>query len=132
MQQMPDLKNAATWTVMQQAGNANINGTIVDLSAYKGPVTFVLAVGQVTSGLGAAHLNAAYLKDSSDNSTFTNVSGGGFTAIVNAANASNVGIQVKTFSTRALARYVMCPIEVSGTNANIPLSVHVIGQKGTI
>lgn len=128
-QLIADLDNAANFLPMQVAGNANGNGTIIDLQTYKGPVTFVRAVGHVTSGLGAAHLNAAYLKDSADNTTFTNVTSGAFAAVVNAANASNVGLDVLTFDVRALKRYVMAPVEVSGTNANIPLSIFAIAQR---
>jgi hypothetical protein len=125
-QLLTDLTNSAVWTVLQQAGNANGNGTVLDLSTYKGPVTFVCAVGQSTHGVGT--LNVANIEDSADNATFTAVTGGAFTAVVNTANASNVGIQKKTFDVRALDRYVRVPIEVSGTNANIPLAIHVIGQ----
>lgn len=126
---LADLKNAATWTVLQQAGNANANGSVLDLATYRGPVTFVCAVSQITSGLGAAHLNAAYVQHSTDNSTFTNVTNGAFTAVVNAANASNCGIQTLTFTGRALNRYVRVPIEVSGTNTNVPVNISVIAQK---
>jgi hypothetical protein len=129
MQILTNIGAAATLLSMQSAGNANGNGTIIDLQTYKGAVTFVKSVGQITSGLGPAHLNAAYLKDSADNTTFTNVTGGNFAAVVNAANASNVGQEVKTFETRALQRYVMFPIEVSGTNANVPLTCFAIAQK---
>lgn len=128
-QLITDMDNSATFISMQVAGNANGNGTTIDLQTYKGPVTFVRAVGQITSGLGAAHLNFAYLKDSADNTTFTNVSGGAFAAVVNAANVSNVGLDILTIDSRALKRYVMAPIEVSGTNANVPLSIFAIAQK---
>jgi len=127
MSLIPDLTNAGTWSVLQQAGNANGNGTVLDLQTYKGPVTFVCAVGQSTHGVGT--LNTANIEDSADNSTFNAVTGGAFTAVVNSANASNVGIQTKTFDVRALRRYVRCPITLSGTNANIPLAIHAIGQK---
>lgn len=125
-----DLKNATTTTALLLAGNANSNGTVLDLLLYKGPVTFVLTVGQITSGLGAAHLNVANIQSSATNTdtAFTDVTGGAFTAVVNAANASNCGIQSKTFDVRALSRYVRVPVQVSGTNANVPLSVAVIGQ----
>lgn len=122
-----DLTNAATWTVLQQAGNANGNGTVLDLATYKGPVTFVCAVGQSTVGVGT--IDSANIEHSSDNTTFAAVTGGAFTAVVNTANASNVGIQKKSFEVRALNRYVRVPLVVSGTNANIPLSIHAIGQK---
>jgi hypothetical protein len=124
---LPDLTNAATWTVLQSAGNANGNGTVLDLAPYKGPITIVLAVGQSTHGVGT--LNVANIQDSTDNTTFADITGGNFAAVVNTANASNVGIQTKTFDVRVLDRYLRLPIEVSGTNANIPISVHVIGQK---
>lgn len=124
---LPNISAAATITVLQQAGNANGNGSVLDLQTYKGPVTFVCAVGQSTHGVGT--LNVANIEDSADNSTFTAVTGGAFTAVVNTANASNVGIQTKTFDVRDLDRYVRVPIQVSGTNANIPISIHAIGQK---
>ncbi len=126
-QLITDMTNALTWTALQAAGNANGNGTVLDLATYKGPVTFVCAVGQSTVGVGT--LNTANVEHSSDNTTFSAVTGGNFSAVVNTANASNVGIQTKTFDVRALNRYVRVPIAVSGTNANIPLSIHAIGQK---
>lgn len=127
--QLPNVQAVATVTRLQSAGNANANGAVIDLQPYKGPVTFSLAVGQITSGLGAASLNVANVEDSPDNTTFTVVSGGNFAAVANAANASNVGTQVKSFDVRALQRYARVRTEVSGTNANVPLTVDVYGQK---
>jgi hypothetical protein len=129
MSLLPNLAAATTVTRLQSAGNANANGAVLDLKDYKGPVTFVLAVGQITTGLGAANLNVANIESSTDNSTFTAVTSGAFTAVVNAANASNVGTQLKSFDVRELGRYVRVPIQVSGTNANVPVIVDVIGQK---
>lgn len=128
MSLLPSIQGVVTTTQIQSAGNANANGNTLDLQPYKGPVTVVLAVGQITSGLGAAHLNVANIEDSADNTSWTVVTGGNFTAVVNAANASNTGSQVKSFNVRALRRYLRCRTEVSGTNANIPLTVNVIGQ----
>ncbi len=124
---LPNLNAAATYTVLQQAGNANGNGTVLDLQAYKGPVTFVCAVGQSTHGTGT--LNVANVEHSTDNSNFAAVTGGNFAPVVDTSNASNVGIQTRTFDVRELNRYVRCPIQVSGTNANIPIAIHAIGQK---
>lgn len=129
-QLITDLKNAATFTQLQLLGNANGNGNVLDLATHKGPVTFLLAVGQSSHGVG--NLNVANVEDSADNSTFTVVSGGNFTAVVNTANASNVGLQQKTFDVRALNRYVRVRTEVSGTNCNIPLAVVAISQKERI
>jgi hypothetical protein len=127
---LTDMKNASTTTVLQIAGNANTNGVVLDLQPYKGPVTFILAVGQITSGLGTAHLNVANIQTSATNvdTAFADVTGGAFTAVVNAANASNCGVQLKTFDTRALSRYVRVPIQVSGTNANVPVILTAVTQ----
>jgi len=125
-----DLQNAATFTSLQAAGgNANSNGITLDLLLYKGPVTFVLTTAQSTVGVGT--LNTANIQTATANTDtlFADVTGGAFTAVVNTANASNVGVQVKTIDVRALSRWVRVPTTVSGTNANIPLSIVVIGQK---
>ena len=123
--QLPNIEAAATVTRLISAGNAN-TGAYFDAQAYKGPLTFVRAVGHVTSGLGAAHLNVANVAYSADNTTFTLAAN--FSAVVNAANASNVGTEVKSFDVR-LGRYWRANVEVSGTNTNIPLVIDVIGQK---
>jgi hypothetical protein len=122
---LPNIQAAATGTRLISAGNAN-TGAYFDAQGYKGPLTFVRAVGQITSGLGAAHLNVANVQVSSDNTTWSNA--GSFTAVVNAANASNVGTQFRTFDVRQ-GRYWLTNIEVSGTNANVPVVIDVIGQK---
>lgn len=129
---LPNISAETTITVLQSQGNANSNGSVIDLQPYKGPVTFVVAVGQITSGLGAASLNVANIETSNDNGSadaFAAVSGGAFSAVTNAANAALVGVQTKTFDVRALERYARVRIEVAGTNTNVPLTIAVIGQK---
>lgn len=123
--QLPNLQDSTTVTRLISAGNAN-TGAYFDAQTYKGPISFVLAVGAITSGLGAAHLNVANVAYSADNVTFTTAAN--FTAVVNAANASNVGTQVKTFDVRQ-GRYWRSNIEVSGTNTNVPVTIDVIGMK---
>ena len=125
---LPNIQAEATTTVLQSQGNANSNGSVLDLQPYKGAVTFGLAVGQITSGLGVANIDLATIQDSADNTTFANVTGGAFTAVINAANASNVGMQVKSFSTRTVRRYARVQLNVSGTNANLPVTTFVVGQ----
>ena len=125
MSLLPNIQAAATTTQLIAAGNAN-TGAYFDAQTYKGPLTFILNVGAITSGLGAAHVNVANVAYSDDNTTFTLAAN--FTAVVNAANASNAGVQVKSFDVRS-GRYWRTNIEVSGTNANVPLTLSVIGQK---
>lgn len=125
MSLLPNIEAATTVTRLISAGNANA-GAYFDAQTYKGPITFALAVGQITSALGAAHVNVANVAYSADNTTFTLAAN--FAAVVNAANASNVGTQVKSFDVR-LGRYWRTNIEVSGTNTNVPLTIDVVGQK---
>ena len=125
---LPNIQAETTTTVLQSQGNANSNGSVLDLQPYKGVVTFGLAVGQITTGLGAANIDLATIQDSADNTTFANVTGGAFTAVINAANASNVGLQVKSFSTRTVRRYARVQLNVSGTNANLPVTAFAVGQ----
>jgi hypothetical protein len=122
---LPNIEAVATTTALITAGNAN-TGAYFDAQGYKGPLTFTRAVGQITSGLGAAHLNVANVAYSSDNTTFTLAAN--FSGVVNAANASNVGIEQKSFDVRN-GRYWRANIEVSGTNANVPVVISVTGQK---
>lgn len=122
---LPNIQAAATVTRLISGGNAN-TGAFFDAQTYKGQLTFVRTVGQITTALGAAHLNVANVSYSNDNSNWT--LGASFTSVVNAANASNVGTEVRSFDAR-LGRYWRTNIEVSGTNTNVPVAIDVIGQK---
>lgn len=129
MSALPNITDSCTLTQIQLLGNANANGTTLDLQGYKGPVTFVLSVGQSTIGVGTLNVANVQTFTADTAASFADVTGGAFTAVVNSANASNCGVQTKTFDVRALSRYVRVPITVSGTNANIPLTIVAIGQK---
>jgi hypothetical protein len=122
---LPNIEAVTTVTRLISAGNAN-TGAYFDAQTYKGPLTFALAVGTITSALGAANLAKANVAYSTDNSTFTLAAN--YSAVINAANASNVGTQVKSFDGR-LGRYWRANIEVEGTNTNVPVTLDVIGQK---
>lgn len=129
MSLLPNIQAEATITQLTTLGNANTNGSVLDLQGYKGPVTFVLSVGQSTHGVG--NVDVANIQHSATNNAanFTDVTGGNFTAVVNSANGSNVSNQVKSFDVRSLYQYVRCPLVISGTNANVPVVVLAIGQK---
>lgn len=129
MSLLPNIQAAATVTQLTSLGNANTNGSSLDLQGYKGPITFILSVGQSTHGVGNIDVaNIQHCATDTANS-YADVSGGNFTAVINSANASNVSNQVKTFDVRDLYRYVRVPLVISGTNANVPVTVLAIGQK---
>lgn len=119
---IPNLTAAAVFTVLQPNG-VNGNGNVLDLQQYKGPVTFLRVVGVAPA---AGNVEPYTIQTSSDNSNWSNVSGGTFTNVANAANASNTGTASITYDTRALSRYVRAPGNTSA--ANIPLSIVAIGQ----
>jgi hypothetical protein len=127
--QLPNIQAACTITQLTVLGNANSNGVTLDLKDYKGAITFCLAVGQSTVGVGTIDVANIQTYTADTAALFADVSGGNFTAVVNSANASNVGIQTKSFDVRALSRYVRCPLVISGTNANVPVTVFAIGMK---
>lgn len=129
MSLLPHLGNSATFTQLHTLGNANTNGASLDLQGYKGPVTFVLSVGQSTHGIGNVDVCNIQTFTADTAASYADVTGGNFTAVINSANASNVSLQTKTFDVRALSRWVRAPLVISGTNANIPVSLTVIGQK---
>jgi hypothetical protein len=129
MSALPNITAACTITQLCTLGNANSNGVSLDLQGYKGPVTFVLTVGQ--SSVGAGTLNVANIQTFTADTaaSYADVTGGNFTPVVDSSNASNVSVQSKTFDVRNLSRWVRVPTQVSGTNCNIPLSIVAIGQK---
>lgn len=129
MSLLPNIQTECTITQLTTLGNANTNGATLDLQGYKGPVTFVLSVGQSTHGVGNVDRANIQTYESDTAASFADVTGGNFTAVVNTANASNVSNQSKTFDVRALSRYVRVPLVISGTNANVPVVVLAIGQK---
>jgi hypothetical protein len=124
---LPNLQAEATTTQHLLLPNANSNSAVQDLQGYKGAVSFLLSVGQ--SAVTAGNVPNCYILDSADNSSFAAVSGGAFTAAGNTMNANNCSVQVLSFATRTLRRYVYIAATILGTNPNVPIGAAVIGQK---
>lgn len=129
MSLLPNIQAECVITQLTTLGNANTNGASLDLQTYKGPVTFVFAVGQSTHGVGNVDVANIQTCATDTAGSYADVTNGAFTAVINSANASNVSLQSKTFDVRDLSRYVRVPLVISGTNANIPVQVLAIGQK---
>lgn len=124
---IPPLNSAATITQHLLNVAANSNSAVQDLATYKGSVTFLLGVGQSIATAG--NVPSCNIQHSDDNSSFSAVSGGAFTAVGNTMNANNCGFQALSFDVRGLKRYVYLAAVVLGTNPNVPLTAAVIGQK---
>ena len=88
------------------------NQTGVDLQGFEGDVQIILA----GTAAGSGHDLTFRIEESSDNSTYTAATGGGFTAIANAASK-----EVITLNSNDLKRYIRlsCTAETGNASSNV-------------
>ena len=88
------------------------NQTGVDLLGFEGDVQIILA----GTAAGSGHELTFRIEESSDNSTYTAATGGGFTAIANAASK-----EVITLNSNDLKRYIRlsCTAETGTASSNV-------------
>ena len=114
-----------TYTVLSFAPNdvvtATSNGTGVDLQDYEGDITLTL---DAEAG-GASITYAVKVQDSSDNSTFTDVSGAAFTT----TTANTALVESLVVNTDEINRYARVVITVAGGTGAGAVSVTALGQK---
>ena len=114
-----------TYTVLSFAPNdvvtATSNGTGVDLQDYEGDITLTL---DAEAG-GASITYAVKVQDSSDNSTFTDVSGAAFTT----TTANTALVETLVVNTDEINRYARVVITVAGGTGAGAVSVTALGQK---
>ena len=100
---------------------ADANGAGADLQGYQGVLKIVLDSG---AGGGTTPTLDVKIQDSTDNSTFADVSGKVFTQVTDIASIQSLAID-----TRAVRRYIRAVIAIAGTSPTFGLAVAVIGQK---
>lgn len=114
-----------TYTVLSFAPNdvvtASSNETGVDLQDYEGDITLIL---DAEAG-GASITYAVKVQDSSDNSTFTDVSGAAFTT----TTANTALVESLVVNTDEINRYARVVITVAGGTGAGAVSVTALGQK---
>ena len=114
-----------TYTVLSFAPNdvvtATSNETGVDLQDYEGDITLIL---DAEAG-GASITYAVKVQDSSDNSTFTDVSGAAFTT----TTANTALVETLVVNTDEINRYARVVITVAGGTGAGAVSVTALGQK---
>ena len=112
-------------TVLSFAPNdvvtASSNETGVDLQDYEGDITLIL---DAEAG-GASITYAVKVQDSSDNSTFTDVSGAAFTT----TTANTALVESLVVNTDEINRYARVVITVAGGTGAGAVSVTALGQK---
>lgn len=114
-----------TLTVLSFAPNdvvtATGNKTGVDLLDYEGDITMTLDAEAGGSGV----TYAVKVQDSSDNSTFADVSGAAFTT----TSADTALVETLTVNTDEIKRYARVVITVAGGTGAGAVSVTALGRK---
>ena len=100
---------------------ADSNETGVDLQDYEGDITLILDAEAGGSGV----TYAVKVQDSSDNSTFADVSGAAFTT----TTANTALVESLTVNTDEIKRYARVVIDVTGSGASGAVSVVGLGRK---
>ena len=114
-----------TLTVLSFAPNdvvtADSNETGVDLQDYEGDITLILDA----EAAGASTTYAVKVQDSSDNSTFADVSGAAFTT----TGANTALVESLVVNTDEIKRYARVVIDKTGSGAGGAVSVVGLGRK---
>ena len=100
---------------------ASSNETGVDLLDYEGDITLIL---DAEAG-GASITYAVKVQDSSDNSTFADVTGAAFTT----TTANTALVETLTVNTDEIKRYARVVITVAGGTGAGAVSVTALGRK---
>lgn len=99
------------------------NGTGVDLQDYDGEAIAILKVGAATAGTNPTM--DCKLQESADDSTYTDVSGGGFTQVTTTASQQKISL-----NTDELKRYVRLVKTIGGTSSpSFPMSAKIVAWK---
>ena len=100
---------------------ADSNETGVDLQDYEGDITLILDAEAGGSGV----TYAVKVQDSSDNSTFADISGAAFTT----TTANTALVESLTINTDEIKRYARVVIDVTGSSPSGAVSVVGLGRK---
>jgi len=103
------------------AYTASTNGTGVDVTDYVGNVMIILdssAVGTDDETLDVK------IQSSSDNSTWSDISGAAFTQVTTSASLQKIKINID-----AQTKYIRAVATIAGTSPSAKCSVHMIGYK---
>ena len=100
---------------------ADSNETGVDLQDYEGDITLILDAEAGGSGV----TYAVKVQDSSDNSTFADVSGAAFTT----TTANTALVESLTINTDEIKHYARVVIDVTGSSPSGAVSVVGLGRK---
>ena len=105
------------------ARTSTVTATGVDIAQYVGRLAITQHVGTVS---GTSPTLDGKLQESSDNSTWSDISGATFTQVT-----ASTAIQTIYIQTRATKRYIRYVGTIGGTSPSFGLAVTIQGQKQT-
>lgn len=100
---------------------SSANSSAVDLSDYEGHVYFILHSSASGSGVSNA---IKLIEDDASGGSYSDVSGGGFTAVGNSASSQSIRL-----NSDDMKRYVKLSMTVSGGTGEGIVSCSIIGKK---
>lgn len=103
------------------AVSADGNSTGIDLQDYEGEIAIFL---DCDAGTGSGRTLDVKVRESDDDSTFTDVTGGAFTQIGTTASAQKL-----VLNTNGLKRYIRVDKDISGTTPSYNLSIVGVAIK---
>lgn len=101
--------------------SATANSTAVDMQQYQGQFAAVCDAANVS---GTTPTMALKLQDSADNSSFADITGGGFTGITTVASVQKIALNKSE-----IRRYVRVVRTLGGTTPVYLLSCKILAQK---
>lgn len=128
---MSNLQNALVFgTAVELLNPAAVtedtDGTGIDVTAYEGEAVVIL---HSAAGTGTDPTLDVHVEESTDDSTYTDISGATFTQIDDTAGGS---IQAILINVSAAAQYIRAAAEVTGTTPSFTCSAAFYGIKKTV
>ena len=104
--------------------NADANGTGFDLQGSNDAEGEAIVILDSEAGAGTSPTLDVKLQESSDNSTFTDISGAAFTQVTNSAS-----LQKLTINTNDTERYIRAVVDVGGTSPVFVCAASIVYSK---
>ena len=104
--------------------NASANGTGFDLQGSNDAEGEAIVILDSEAGAGTSPTLDVKLQESSDNSTFTDISGAAFTQVTNSAS-----LQKLTINTNDTERYIRAVVDVGGTSPVFVCAASIVYSK---
>lgn len=103
------------------AKTSTVTATGIDISGYEGGLLLIQNVGVVS---GTSPTLDGKWQSSTDDSTYTDISGATYTQVTATTSSQKVGFDVKN-----AAKYIRYVGTIAGTSPSFTMGVQILGQK---